>query len=79
MYWYIINIIYHFVPKSIYVSLFFLILNTVNPEIFAGILFSRIELRDILAALKIRDYSTAALIRNAKKSTLSASVHVIFS
>ena len=29
--------------------------NTVNPEIFARILFSRIALKDIFAALKISD------------------------
>ena len=29
--------------------------NTVNPEIFARIIFSRIALKDIFAALKLRD------------------------
>ena len=30
--------------------------STVNPEIFARILFSRYALKDIFATLKIRDY-----------------------
>ena len=37
---------------------------TVNPEIFARILFSRIALKDIFVTLKIRDYGMIYIISN---------------
>ena len=56
----IISLVFYQVHKRRYVgrSLAY----TVNPEIFARILFSRIALKDILATGKFRDYSMIYLI-----------------